>query len=432
MKLILGMGVTGLSVANFFTKEKIEYRIADSRKSPPLLKSFIKNKLNQQCDLGFWNKLSLVGVSEIIVSPGIATSENIIIWAKEKKIPIISDIELFSRYVKAPIIGITGSNGKSTVTQMLADIANIDGKNTAICGNIGKAVLDCLADNIDLYIVEISSYHLDYTNKLNLFAAVILNITPDHLDRYNSFEDYVSTKLGIYEYTNRKVVNLDDPFVKNINSDYCFSLKNNNSKCNFRIADNNSVLNFFYKNIYLFNSKNLKIFGKHNMSNILAVLVLAEILSLSLKSMIAAILNFKGLEHRLELVNNIDNIDFFNDSKSTNAISTITAINALSDKYNNLVVIIGGIAKKEDYSAMFNLIAKKVQAVVLIGQSSNVFYKHIKCSKVDIVNSMEKALEVAKIYAKDGAILLSPACASFDMYDDFNARGKHFKKILQK
>lgn len=431
MILILGMGITGLSVANFLQKKQIKYRIADSRKSPPLLRYFIQDKLNQNCYLGSWDKHCLVEINEIIISPGIAILENIIIWAKRKKIPIISDIELFSRYAKAPIIGITGSNGKSTVTRLLGDIANAEGKRVAVCGNIGKTVLDSLSDNIDLYIVEISSYHLDYTNKLNLFVAVVLNITPDHLDRYPNFKDYIATKLSIYKYTNKKVINLDDNFVSKIKSNYCFSLKNN-SKSDFIVKNDNLDLNFFYKNSYLFNSKDLQIFGKHNMSNILAALTMANILSLSLKSIIQATLNFKSLEHRLEFVVNIDNIDFFNDSKSTNAISTITAIDSISDKYSNLVLIIGGVAKKEDYSKMFDVICKKVQAVVLIGSSSDIFYKHIECLKPNIANSMEQAIKIAKKYAKNGVVLLSPACASFDMYEDFNARGRHFKEILQK
>lgn len=431
MTLILGMGITGLSVFNFFVSNKIKHKIADSRKSPPLIRSFAKNKYTQNYYLGSWKKECLLGVSEIVVSPGITILEDIIVWAKEQNIPIISDIELFSRYAKAPIVGITGSNGKSTVVSLLGEVAKNSDKKVAVCGNIGKPVLDCLAEDIDLYIVEISSYHLDYTKDINLHVAVVLNITPDHLDRYANFEDYIATKLSIYKYSKNKLVNLDDDLVKQVNGDYYFSLDSNNN-CNFSLEVDGSLSKFFYKNIYLFSSDDLKIFGKHNIVNILAVLSLADILSFSLTNMVKAVLDFKGLEHRLEWVGKIDNIDFFNDSKSTNAISTITAIRSLSDKYANLALIIGGIAKKEDYTAMFNLINEKVKTVILIGQSSDIFSKHISCANLYTADSMESAVRQAKIYSKNGAILLSPACASFDMYDNFSSRGKHFKEIILK
>ena len=430
MKLILGMGLTGLSVARFFQSRQIDYKIADSRQSPPLIDTFRGEGLINNGQLGPWEESLLKVVTEIIVSPGIAISEPIIIWAKEKDIPLISDIELFSRYANAPIIGISGSNGKSTVTQLVGEMAIAAGKNTAICGNIGTPVMDALSDDVDLYVLELSSYQLDYTNSLNLLAGLVLNITPDHLDRYANFESYIDSKISLYQYCQNKVVNLDEDTTSDIVWDACFGLDKHNQQSEFSVESRQGVNSFVNNNEVLFTSQDLKIVGKHNMSNMLAALTLGHLTGLPNEAMIQAAINFKGLPHRLEWVTNSDNVDFFNDSKSTNAISTITAINALSEHYPSLVLIAGGIAKKEDYSAMFQLIGEKVTAAVFIGEAAEQFALGINNCVVETAQSMEQALFLAKCYASDGAILLSPACASFDMYDDFNARGDEFKRLL--
>ena len=430
MKLILGMGLTGLSVARFFKNQQASYQVADSRQSPPLLGTFIAEGFAEDYQLGPWRLDLLEGIEEVIVSPGIAMSEEIVIWAKEKNIPLVGDIELFSRYANAPIIGISGSNGKSTVTQLVGEMGLAAGKDTAICGNIGIPVMDALADNVDLYVVELSSYQLDYTNSLDLLAGLVLNITPDHLDRYPNFDAYIASKISLYPYCQNKVVNLDESATSEIVWDCCFGLDKSNQKCEFRVETDQGVTTFFSKSEILFNSENLKIVGKHNMSNVLAALTLGSIVGLSNKAMTQAASDFKGLPHRLEWVINMDGVDFFNDSKSTNAISTITAINALSESYPSLVLIVGGIAKKEDYSAMFELIGEKAEAVVFIGEAAESFALNVTNCVVEVAQSMEQALSIAKCYVASGAILLSPACASFDMYDDFNARGEDFKRLL--
>lgn len=430
MKLVLGMGLTGISVARFFKSQQISYQIADSRQLPPLLDTFIAEGLTKDCQLGPWRENLLEGVEEIIVSPGIAMSEAVVIWAKTKNIPLIGDIELFSRYADAPIIGISGSNGKSTVTQLVGEMGIVAGKNTAICGNIGTPVMDALNDDVDLYIVELSSYQLDYTNSLNLLAGLVLNITPDHLDRYPDFAAYIASKISLYRYCQNKVVNLDESITSAVDWDCCFGIERVDPTSEFRVEVDQGVTTFFNKGSALFSSENLKILGKHNMSNILAALTLGHLAGLSNSAMSKAVIEFTGLPHRLEWVSNVDNVDFFNDSKSTNAISTITAINALSEHYPSLVLIAGGIAKKEDYSAMFELIDEKVQTVVLIGEAAESFALNITNCVVEIAQSMQQALAIAKCYATSGAILLSPACASFDMYADFNARGEDFKRLL--
>jgi len=432
MKLILGLGITGLSVARFFFKNEISFRIADTRQEPPMLEVSKKEGLLNDAYFGDWNEHILTGISEVIISPGVAESEDIVIWMRKKNISIISDIELFGRYAMAPIIGITGSNGKSTVTQLLGEMAIADGKNAVICGNIGKPVMDSLSDEAELYVVELSSYQLDYTNKLSLLTGVITNITPDHLDRYSNFSDYISSKLSIYKYCQFSTVNLDVDLANGVDGDNYYGIESSNLRCDFIAKQNGNTYEVFHKGSRLITSDDLKVVGRHNIENLLAALTLGHRFGLSLKVMIQAAIDFKGLEHRLEFVSTINDIDYYNDSKSTNAISTITAINALFEKYNNLTLIAGGISKKEDYSGFFKLINEKVNAVVLIGECSSDFSKQITTPHVEVVESMKKAVSMATSLAEGGAVLLSPGCASFDMFNNFNERGETFKRFVLK
>ena len=430
MKLILGLGITGLSVARFFFKNEISFRIADTRQEPPMLEVSKKEGLLNDAYFGDWNEHILTGISEVIISPGVAESEDIVIWMRKKNISIISDIELFGRYAMAPIIGITGSNGKSTVTQLLGEMAIADGKNAVICGNIGKPVMDSLSDEAELYVVELSSYQLDYTNKLSLLAGVITNITPDHLDRYSNFSDYISSKLSIYSYCKFQVINLNDDLLRDLSGHNFYAVESVDDRCDFSANRIGDLYEVRHKGKSLLTSDELKVVGRHNIENLLAALTLGHRFGLTLKVMTQAAIDFKGLEHRLEFVSTINDIDYYNDSKSTNAISSITAVNALFEKYNNLILIAGGISKKEDYSEFFKLINEKVNAVVLIGECSSDFSKQITAPHVEVVDSMKKAVSMATSMAEGGAVLLSPGCASFDMFSDFNERGDVFKRFV--
>ena len=432
MKLILGLGVTGLSVARFFIRNNIPFRIADSRQEPPMLKISKNENLLHDFSFGDWSESLLDDISEVIISPGIAESESIVRWIRAKNISIISDIELFGRYVKAPIIGITGSNGKSTVTQLLGEMALASAFKAYICGNIGNPVMESIYDDAELYIVELSSYQLDYTNQLDLFAAVITNISPDHLDRYDNYEAYISSKLSIYNYCKHKAINLSDSLLSEINGDCLYGFDINDSKCKFIAKTDKNIHKIYFNNEEIISSEGLAIVGVHNIENILAALSLGDMIGLSIANMVNATKAFKGLEHRLEFVTNINSVDYFNDSKSTNANSTITAINALSDRYESIILIAGGIAKNEDYSTMFRLIGKKIQSIFLIGESKELFSQNIKGCSVNLVESMEEAVISSKKLAKEGAVLLSPGCASFDMFSDFSERGVVFKNLVLK
>ena len=427
MKLILGMGITGLSVARFFSNNNEIFRIADSRKEPSLLKTFQKENLLDDCYMGEWNKLILENIDEVIISPGIAQSETIVQWIREKKIKLLSDIELFGRYSNAPIIGITGSNGKSTVTQLLGEMALASNLNAVMCGNIGSPVLESISDTAELYIVELSSYQLDYTSELDLFAGVITNISPDHLDRYENFEAYIASKLSIYPYCENVIINLDESLQSGMAGDSYFAIEKNNSNCIFLVRKAGNSYEVLYQDKLLVSSNELLVVGKHNIENLLAALTLGYQFGLPIKEMIKAAKTFKGLPHRLEFITSINHVDFYNDSKSTNAVSTKIAVNSLLEKYSQLVLILGGIAKQENYSELIELINEKVETVVLIGDSSKVFSEQLSVPTLKIARSMEEAVGLSKSLTKNGAVVLSPACASFDMFDDFNDRGDQFK-----
>jgi UDP-N-acetylmuramoylalanine--D-glutamate ligase len=415
MKLILGNGKTAQSIVHFLDRKDILFTLLENTRK-------IKNK-----DI-------LQGIDEIFISPGIPQTQDIVIWAREQNIPLTSDIELFSRYVRAPIIGITGSNGKSTVTQLLGEMIANDGKKVAVGGNIGKPVLDCL-DNcmngkVSYYVLELSSYQLDYTQNLELLTGVILNITPDHLDRYPSFQHYVDSKLSLYQYCQYLVINLDEPFTPKIDNAKCFSMDMPKQDSDFGIVTCYGSCYILKGNDTLLDVDDIPLIGKHNIVNVLAAFSLGDQIGLSTDSMVESIKTFKGLEHRLEWVAKKQNIDYYNDSKATNATSTITAIKALIDKYKTISLILGGLQKNEDYSELFTLINERITSIILIGQSIKVFQNNIQTIQVTRASSMRIAVDIAS-NANCEVVLLSPACASFDMFDNFEHRGEVFKRTVK-
>ncbi|MBT6327070.1 MAG: UDP-N-acetylmuramoyl-L-alanine--D-glutamate ligase [Candidatus Thioglobus sp.] len=427
MKLVLGLGDTGLSIARFLSKQHIAYRLADSRLNPPMLDDYVEEFPGSIPVLGDWKQALLADVDEVFISPGIAQTQSIVIWARDKNIPVVSDIELFSRFVKAPVIGITGSNGKSSVTQLLGDMITNSDKKVAVGGNIGKPALDCLDDQIDYYVLELSSYQLDYTNQLKLLTGVVLNITPDHLDRYDSFDDYTDSKLSLYRYCQDLVVNLDEVIVPKKNNAKHFGIDMPKRADDFGTVTCHGSCYLIKGDDVVMSVSEMQLIGEHNVANMLAALALGDQIGLSVELMAQSIKNFKGLEHRLEWVAKKQGVDYYNDSKATNSISTIQALKALIDKHENIVLIAGGIAKEEDYSVMFKLIDENVFGVVLIGQSAADFGQSLNRPQVSYAQTMSEAVNLASGMLNDGVIVLSPACASFDMFANFEERGQAFK-----
>ena len=412
MNLILGCGLTGISIANFLTKKNIKFIVADNRDRPPLAKNLPKC----QTIFGKWQKSSLTNISQIISSPGINPNEDIVKWAKSLKINIISDIDLFYQYYKdKTLIGITGSNGKSTTTKMLESVIN----NSVACGNIGIPILD-VADDYDIFIIELSSYQLDITNNTKLNYGLVLNITPDHLDRYGNFEAYKNSKLKIYQISKNNIINKQEQYTKHIPGIIFTNKVPKGQEIGVLRCHNRTYIIQNDKILLDFSAINL--LGSHNLENTLAVLTICNELKLNLAKTAKKIQNFKTLVHRLEYLGN----GYFNDSKATNSTSTINAINSVLTKYEKITLILGGEIKKENYQKLFNLINEKIDSVILIGKSSNEFAKKIQIKK-QFASSLPQVLEFSK---NDECILFSPACASFDMFKNFEDRGNIFKKLV--
>ena len=430
MKLVLGLGVTGFSIARFLQQQKIAFKVADSRQVPPSFPEFLSEFPAVEFTLGNWEKSILQGVDEIFISPGIAKNEAIVVWAFEKGIDVVSDIELFSRYAQAPVIGITGSNGKSTVTQLLGEMIRASGQKVAVGGNIGIPALVCLDDEVAFYVLELSSYQLDYSKNLDLLTGVVLNITPDHLDRYDSFEQYASSKLSLYQYCQQLVINVDEPLIPQTTSAIHFGINMPKKEQDFGTVTCHGSCYFLKGDEVLMGVDEMQLIGEHNVANILAALALGDQIGLDIGLMTSCIKSFKGLEHRLEWVTDQQGIVFYNDSKATNALASITALKSLISKHENIVLIAGGIAKDESYAELFELIDRDVFGVVLIGQSAMDFDRGIHTAKILHAQDMNEAVSLAKDMINNGVVLLSPGCASFDMFDNFEHRGREFKRAI--
>lgn len=349
---------------------------------------------------------------------------------------MVGDIELFARYANAPIVAITGSNGKSTVTTLLAEMAVAAGKNIAVGGNLGTPALDLITEQApDFYIVELSSFQLETVNSLNAFAAAILNVSPDHLDRYDSVEAYQQAKARIFNGDGVMVVNRDDAVVNQLakveRNQIGFSLHETEG-VDFGLIEKQGQQWLAEGTQALIPVDKMKIVGKHNIANALSALALGSAMALPMASMLTALVDYKGLPHRCCYVNEIAEVRWYNDSKATNVGATIAAIDGLAE-LGNLVLIAGGIAKEQDFTTLTPVLERAVRAVILIGQDAGLIADVIPRTVITIqADSMADAVNKATEIAVAGEnVLLSPACASFDMFSGYEERGEQFEQSVQ-
>ncbi len=375
----------------------------------------------------------------IVVSPGVPSDAPVLIKVKEKKIKMISEVELASHFCKGKIIAITGTNGKTTTASLCGHVLLKAGLNVYVAGNIGYAFSHIAADvkENEYVVLEISSFQLDLIETFKPYIGMILNITPDHLDRYeNKFENYINSKKRIYEnQTNDDfiILNSDDPVSKKYLTGYksqCYSFSLKKNQKNYVYLKGKEI--HFQQNGELkFSCKisDIKIPGEHNLANAMSVIAAAKILQLDNEKIIQGLSSFAGVEHRLELVRELDGVKYINDSKATNVDSVWYALRSFD---NGLFLILGGKDKGNDYSRIKDLVVKKALKVYAIGSSAEkVFSFFHKSVKVEIKKSLEECVNSANKEARTGDIvLLSPACASFDMFDNYEHRGKVFKKAV--
>lgn len=434
--LIVGLGVTGFSVARYLTRQGRPFFVADNAPKPESVARFQQEFPDVQILTGEFDFAQWRGVGEIILSPGVPRKHSAIAAAIADGVPVIGDIELFVREARAPIVAITGSNGKTTVTTLVGEMAKKAGVDVRVGGNVGTPVLDLLDQKAELYVLELSSFQLESTFSLRAAAATVLNISPDHMDRYANLAEYHLTKQRIYMNAKHLVINRDDmlthpPLAQDAQITRC-GLDEPDLK-DFGLRKEAGELWLAYGLRNLMKTSSMQIRGLHNMANALAAFALGRAVGLDEESMIKALQEFPGLPHRCQLVASAGGVDYVNDSKGTNLGATEAALKGLAGDVPNIVLIAGGDGKGADFSSLAPIVKKSVKAMTLIGKDAEKI-AHVCGPLVPVVQcgSLQEAVEKAAAFASPGdTVLLSPACASLDMFKNYEDRGQQFRDIVE-
>ncbi len=453
--LIIGLGKTGLSCAEYLDERRLPFRAMDTRTKAPFADQITEMKHCLQTFCGDPSQhldamnLYLENVTQVIVSPGVALEGVFFERLRARNISIIGDIELFARELdkndksssaSASVIAITGSNGKSTVTELTFEMLKAAGKSVLMGGNIGIPVLDLLKQQRpDFYVLELSSFQLETTETLKPIAGTVLNITEDHMDRYESFEQYSEVKLSLLKNCQAVIINRDefpelDSQAKVLN--LSLSLEQNaDESLSYHCKDIDGEIWITNKNQPLVNQADLKIAGLHNVSNAMVAFALCEASGVETTvAMIEALKQWPGLKHRCEFVREMQGIRFYNDSKATNVGATLAAITGLSQTTKGqLILIAGGDGKGADFAPLQTAFSQYLKALVLLGNDAQKILEQAGGGLLSvIVKDMKEAVSEAYSMAQSGdVVLLSPACASFDMYKNFEQRGEIFKQEVE-
>ncbi len=438
--VIVGLGATGLSCARFLAAQKIAFAMMDTRPNPPQLAAFQADYPDVPVVLGGLDADMLGAAETIVLSPGIALRELVIAAQIQKGIPVIGDIELFARFVRAPVIAITGTNAKSTVTTLIGKMVEAAGYRVGLGGNLGIPALDLLKpdQHDDVYVLELSSFQLETTDSLAPAVSTVLNITPDHMDRYDTVADYASAKHRIYRHSKVAVCNRDDSATDTNDSTVTrkifFTLGVPRQE-EFGLREQDGVIYLAHGDNLLMAVKQLPIPGRHYQANALAALAIGFGFGLPFEPMLKVLREFTGLPHRCQLVRERNHVKWYNDSKGTNVGATQAAIEGLGgDIDGRLVLIAGGVGKNADFSGLVPSMVKYVRHVVLMGDAANELAQIIGDRvPLSLADSMQAAVEEAAKQAQPhDCVLLSPACASFDMFNNYEHRGRVFTEIVQK
>lgn len=429
-RIVVGLGQTGISLARFFARQGLPFAVADSRAAPPGVELFKQEFPDVELVLGAFSQDQFSSAGELVLSPGIPLREPAIAAAKDAGVKISGDISYFAEHAKAPIVAITGSNGKSTVTTLLGEMAVKAGKNVAVGGNLGTPALDLLNDEVELYVLELSSFQLERCDNLGAEVATVLNVSEDHLDHHGSMIAYHQAKHRIFRACKKAVINRDDalssPLLPDDVQRWEFRLGRSDFRC-FGLLDVDGQEYIALAGEAVMPVKDVMIPGRHNLSNALAALALGSAAGLALPPMLEALQRFKGLAHRCEFVAECRGVTFYNDSKGTNVGAAEAAIIGLADK-GRVVLVAGGQGKGADFKSLAEVLVKHGKAAVLIGEAADNIAQAI-AGRVPSVQcaDMAEAAQAAFDMAESGdVVLLSPACASFDMFDGYPHRGQLF------
>lgn len=443
--LVLGLGETGLSVLRWLATKGAVLSVADSRDNPPNMDDLVRAMPQVAIYTGKFKAHILLDAELIVISPGVALSEPAVQAAISHGIPVIGDVELFAQYrpKNAKVIGITGSNGKTTVTTLVGEICKAAGLNTIVAGNIGLPVLDALQMDVpDIYVLELSSFQLETTINLHVDAATVLNVCEDHMDRYDTIADYAAAKARLLQHAKVAVLNRDDEISLAMQAENIITFGINAAPTvnDFGLIQNGELW-FASGQRKLCKTSELKIAGQHNVANALAAAALCSAVGIEKLAIVEALRAFKGLPHRVEWVANIDDVDYYDDSKGTNVGATCAAIAGMTKNDNGhnrpqkVVLIAGGDGKGQDFSPLTAAVQTNGRAVVLIGRDAPLIEAVLL--KTDIPRyqavDLSEAVNIAKRVAQAGdAVLLSPACASFDMFNNYVHRAEVFVDAVKR
>ncbi|HEV8443754.1 MAG TPA: UDP-N-acetylmuramoyl-L-alanine--D-glutamate ligase [Steroidobacteraceae bacterium] len=433
--VVVGMGRTGLSVARHLQRSGFRIAVTDTREAPPELASVQALGSSVVTRTGGFDARLLEGADIVVTSPGVPLDDPFFVQARARGLDIVGDIELFARAVDAPVVGITGTNGKSTVTTLLGRMAERAGVRVRVGGNLGQPALDLLGRGAtDLYVLELSSFQLDTTHSLKLKASVVLNVSADHMDRYATLKAYAASKARIYANSETAVVNADEPEVVRMPRPgqrvLAFSLRD--PKADFSLLTTSSDPGPWLarRGAPLLPLTALRIAGRHNAANALATLALGDALRLPMAPMLEELREFPGLPHRAQWVADINGVRYINDSKGTNVGATLAAVGGLAGP---LVLIAGGDGKGQDFTPLAAAFRGKVRTTVLLGRDASLIETALAgiCHTLR-VGGMPEAVRAAARFAQPGdTVLLSPACSSLDMFRDYAERGNVFATAVK-
>lgn len=443
--LVLGLGETGLSLARYLNAQGAHVRVADSRTEPPGVATLCREMPQAEVHCGAFRDELLHGVDRIAISPGVPLAEPFVQRAIARGLPVEGDIELLAQQIisadpKPKVIAITGANGKTTVTSMVGAMCAAAGLDTQVAGNISPAVLDALRERAgkqpQVWVLELSSFQLETTYTLDADAAAVLNVTEDHLDRYDGMDGYAAAKARIFHGDGVQIVNREDVRSAAMKiagrKQFSFGLNPPASEQEWGITRDGAITWLMQGMQKVMRADELQVSGLHNVANALAALALCRALDLPLEPLVAALRAFKGLPHRVEKVAEIAGVTYYDDSKGTNVGATEAALKGLGKP---AVVILGGDGKGQDFAPLHEAVAQHARAAVLIGRDAPLIEVALSgCGKPVLkAHDMDEAVRIATDNARPGdAVLMSPACASFDMFKNYLHRAEVFIAAVKK
>ena len=437
LKVVAGLGISGVAAVNFLHENGYRVAVTDSRKTPP---GHDQIPSDVQTSFGQLDQELLLQAEEIVIRPGLDPQLPEIQAAIAQGIAVVSEIQILRRFTDKPIMAITGSNAKSTVTTLIGLMAKDAGVKVAVGGNLGRPALDLTKDDPELYILELSSFQLETTSNLHAEVAVILNMSEDHLDRHGDMMGYHTAKHRIFQGVKKVVYNRDDsltrPWVPDATPMQSFGLNAPDMNQYGILKENDGTMWLARGRERILKSSEMYIQGTHNVANALACLALGEAIGLPLASMLDTLKTFKGLEHRCEFVKEVQGVRYYNDSKGTNIGATLAAIDglgaAIEPQQGKVAIILGGQGKGQDFIALRDALSKYAKLAVLIGEDRAVIEKAIAGTTTLLhAASLQEAVELCQQHTQaHDVVLLSPACASFDMFKGYSERGHQFVECV--